>query len=689
MSNDKIIVNISIRDKRAYGDGTIFVCDNSDYVLHFDFDEQWDGVEAKTARIIYSGSKYIDIPFRGNQVEIERTPVSNRYSIGVYASNIKTSTPAFFDCDYSILSTNPFHAPIPEDTYNKIMALIEGADDAIVEVDELPTENIDPHILYNVNGKLFYRVGEEWAEIHTDFFNYVEKGDFESAIQSISKNISYLNEKAELVDSNTEAIQGLESQATQLKKDLKETDNKAVIAHNKAVEVNQLANNALSISSVALQGNQDEVKRATEVERHLGEKLDIVEGIAKGASQSISFGDYQTMITSFNSLPKDAYNVNLNVMIIKRYVPDLWVSYKSDKNIPYEYTTDEDFVALLEQSGTVQVGYYIFSPLETQKVDIEGYPTNEQLDEKLKQYVKSTDYATSEKGGVVKVGDNLTGAVYVDENGNLHLGNMPHLIDFREGENPIRNCDLDSAIVEGLKNNGLLLADEDKKKIIAWLGLEAGQSQLGFARYAYNRRDEYGIERNEPGIVSYSQTLGITAFNNTTWRNTLAISGAVPSIIDKKSDVYRPITVHYLDYAVFKALTDPKENSNFPTFWDADSRKLAQKTLGVGEWIEATKQDDTIYYIHLAENGVYEYVAYFNNVADATRLYSNMLILDVSAITNGVLAPTLLSDDYALIDASITLESGKPNCELRVIAKNVEGYSLPSVVFKARKIREI
>lgn len=682
MSNDKIIVNISIRDKRAYGDGTIFVCDNSDYVLHFDFDEQWDGVEAKTARIIYSGSKYIDIPFRGNQVKIERTPVSNRYSIGVYASNIKTSTPAFFDCDYSILSTNPFHAPIPEDTYNKIMALIEGADDAIVEVDELPTENIDPHILYNVNGKLFYRVGEEWAEIHSDFFNYVEKGDFEAAIQSISKSISYLNEKAELVDSNTEAIQGLESQAIQLKEDLKETDDKAVVAHNKAVEVNQLANNALSISSVALQGNQDEVKRATEAERHLGEKLDIVEGIAKGAGQSISFGDYQTMITSFNSLPKDAYNVNLNVMIIKRYVPDLWVSYKSDKNIPYEYTTDEDFVALLEQSGTVQVGYYIFSPLETQKVDIEGYPTNEQLDEKLKQYVKSTDYATSEKAGVVKVGSTTADPLYADENGDLHLGNDNALIDQRSGENAIRNQDLDHAIKVGLTGNQLLLTEDDKKKIIAWLGLEAGQSQLGFAQYAYNG-GTYG-DIPFPGIVSYSQVFGITAFNNTSWRNTLAISGAVPSIIDKKSDVYRPITVHYLDYAVFKALTDPKENSNFPTFWDADSRKLAQKTLGVGEWVEP----DDSGYINLTESGVYEYFAIFYNSKYGETQYTNTFVYERSYYGNSAAEYTIQVNQSVGANydfGSILVQFSGRNASMFASGNNNGGIR----VFKARKIREI
>lgn len=40
--SDKKIVNITVRNKIAKGDGTVFVCDNSDYRLRFDFDSDWD-----------------------------------------------------------------------------------------------------------------------------------------------------------------------------------------------------------------------------------------------------------------------------------------------------------------------------------------------------------------------------------------------------------------------------------------------------------------------------------------------------------------------------------------------------------------------------------------------------------------------------------------------------------------------
>lgn len=165
MSNEKKIVNISVRNLRATGDGTVIVCDNSDYVLHFDFDSEWDDKKAKTARINYNGTKCIDLPLLGNKVEIERTPVAWQLQIGAYADNIKTTTPAIFNCDFSILSSNPIHEEIPEDTYNKIMALINAIDDAIIDVSVLPLEDINTNALYRRGGSIFHYYNGAWMGI--------------------------------------------------------------------------------------------------------------------------------------------------------------------------------------------------------------------------------------------------------------------------------------------------------------------------------------------------------------------------------------------------------------------------------------------------------------------------------------------------------------------------------------------
>lgn len=105
----------------------------------------------------------------------------------------------------------------------------------------------------------------------------------------------------------------------------------------------------------------------------IGDQLDTVESIAKGANQAITYGNYQTMITAFNALSADAYNLGQNIMIITLNVPDLWVSEKAETSVAYNYVDDESFTNALKTNGYVQVGYYKLSALETQKVDLTEY----------------------------------------------------------------------------------------------------------------------------------------------------------------------------------------------------------------------------------------------------------------------------------------------------------------------------
>lgn len=114
-----------------------------------------------------------------------------------------------------------------------------------------------------------------------------------------------------------------------------------------------------------------------------------VNSIAKGANQALSYSNYQAMITAFNSLDDDVYNVGQNVMIVTLEVPDLWISGIESTSSTYIYTTDSAIVSDLQITGYIQVGYYKLSMLETQKVDLTNYVTN-------------TDYSTPYVGGVVK-----------------------------------------------------------------------------------------------------------------------------------------------------------------------------------------------------------------------------------------------------------------------------------------------
>lgn len=154
-----------------------------------------------------------------------------------------------------------------------------------------------------------------------------------------------------------------------------------------------------------ISGKQDKIdNNLSTINKTVTGAINEVNSIAKGANQALSYGNYQTMITAFNNLANDVYNVGQNVMIITLEVPDLWISSIESTSQTYTYTTDEAFTTALATNGYVQVGYYKLSALETQKVDLTNYVTN-------------TDYATSAKGGVFKINNGIgisaNGYIYV------------------------------------------------------------------------------------------------------------------------------------------------------------------------------------------------------------------------------------------------------------------------------------
>ena len=111
------------------------------------------------------------------------------------------------------------------------------------------------------------------------------------------------------------------------------------------------------------------------------ESKSYAEKLFNGANKAVSYDNYSTMITTLNSLSSDVYKVGQNIMIVTLGVPDLWVSAVStDSSVYYNYVDDVSFAAALKSKGTVQVGYYTLSALETQKVDLSKYPTTEMLE---------------------------------------------------------------------------------------------------------------------------------------------------------------------------------------------------------------------------------------------------------------------------------------------------------------------
>ena len=61
------IIDVTIKDKVASCSDARYVCGNSDYVIHFDFDDEWTEFEKKTARFKCEKG-YFDVVFSGDEI---------------------------------------------------------------------------------------------------------------------------------------------------------------------------------------------------------------------------------------------------------------------------------------------------------------------------------------------------------------------------------------------------------------------------------------------------------------------------------------------------------------------------------------------------------------------------------------------------------------------------------------------
>lgn len=102
-----MVINISITNKRPTVIGTpVIACGNSDYSIKFAFDSDWDAFSEKKARFVYAKRgvlKFQDVPFSGDTVAVPILSGTREVMVGVYAGDLRTTTPARIPCEYSIL----------------------------------------------------------------------------------------------------------------------------------------------------------------------------------------------------------------------------------------------------------------------------------------------------------------------------------------------------------------------------------------------------------------------------------------------------------------------------------------------------------------------------------------------------------------------------------------------------------
>lgn len=148
-------ISITVTDKRPVCTaGTTIVCDNSDYIVHWDLDAEWSAYDTKTMRVIYMDSTYADTVFSGDSVALPPVPVSGCVQIGLYAGDIHTSRMALLRALSSVRSASGAPADPTPDVYDQLM-------ERMAQIETPDWDQNDPTAKDYIKNRPFYStVGE-------------------------------------------------------------------------------------------------------------------------------------------------------------------------------------------------------------------------------------------------------------------------------------------------------------------------------------------------------------------------------------------------------------------------------------------------------------------------------------------------------------------------------------------------
>ena len=125
---DNIVIRI--RDRRAVLLTQSYIVNgNTDYVIEFDFDSEWDEFAEKTARFVYCDKQdarhWIDVPITDNTCNAPKLERVDRVEVGVYAGSIRTTTAALIPCIWSITDLQGEIYTPKRDFFNEALALLD------------------------------------------------------------------------------------------------------------------------------------------------------------------------------------------------------------------------------------------------------------------------------------------------------------------------------------------------------------------------------------------------------------------------------------------------------------------------------------------------------------------------------------------------------------------------------------
>lgn len=119
-------IEISVQNLVAWQtNSTDYVCGNSEFVVGFVFDKEWNEFETKTARFIHGG-EHTDIVFTGTECKVPKIFNVKSMEVGVFAGDLSTTTPAVVHCRKSILCKSGTPAAPTPDVYAQVMEFLNN-----------------------------------------------------------------------------------------------------------------------------------------------------------------------------------------------------------------------------------------------------------------------------------------------------------------------------------------------------------------------------------------------------------------------------------------------------------------------------------------------------------------------------------------------------------------------------------
>lgn len=155
-------------------------------------------------------------------------------------------------------------------------------------------------------------------------------------------------------------------------------------------------------------------------------KQELQEAIA-GKARTFTYDNYQAFVTATDALAKTAMGVGDNVYIKTLGVPDMWCTRVNAVSTLYTYTSDQAIVDALDTTVGLTVGYFTFSKLETEKVDLTEY-----------QKKSDTGLQTTDKtvvGAINEVNSTATEAL------SKAVGNETDIAHIVDGTTKVKNAE--------------------------------------------------------------------------------------------------------------------------------------------------------------------------------------------------------------------------------------------------------